>query len=125
MICSKTCPYYDNPLCQCDVRKSGKKAKVKSQQIERSLCKSVNDHEIGYKTIGGFPGHEHVHHSGEQVCFKCGKTLREIVENARKEEREKVSEIIESAFAEELGTYDYDLIAEKVIGLYGKCPKKE
>lgn len=40
------------------------------------------EHEIGYKTIGGFPGHEHTHPTGEQVCLKCGKTLKEILDAA-------------------------------------------
>lgn len=37
------------------------------------------DHEVGRKTIGGFPGHEHFHPYGEQICFNCGRTLREII----------------------------------------------
>lgn len=37
------------------------------------------DHEIGRKVIGGFPGHEHAHTMGPQVCLKCGKTLGELI----------------------------------------------
>ena len=40
----------------------------------------INDHEIGRRAIGGFPGHKHIHSTGDQFCFKCNKTLREIIE---------------------------------------------
>lgn len=37
------------------------------------------EHEIGRKAIGGFPGHEHIHATGEQICLRCGKTLKELL----------------------------------------------
>ena len=40
------------------------------------------DHLIGTRTIGGFPGHEHVHPSGPQVCFRCNKMLDELLDAA-------------------------------------------
>jgi hypothetical protein len=45
---------------------------------KREGCK----HEIGYHSIGGFPGHEHTHTTGEQYCFNCNKTLTEIISHA-------------------------------------------
>lgn len=41
--------------------------------------KYYNTHEIGYRSIGGFPGHEHIHTTGEQICLNCEKTLEEII----------------------------------------------
>lgn len=35
-------------------------------------------HEIGRESVGGIPGHEHVHATGPQICIKCKKTLDEI-----------------------------------------------
>lgn len=40
---------------------------------------SKSTHEIGYRAIGGFAGHEHTHPTGEQVCLNCGKSLEEII----------------------------------------------
>ena len=37
-------------------------------------------HSIGQDCIGGFPGHEHIHPSGQQLCLKCGKTLHDIID---------------------------------------------
>lgn len=47
-------------------------------KVGKMSCKTLEDHEFGWKTIGGFPGHEHEHPAGPQVCFRCGKTLPEI-----------------------------------------------
>lgn len=47
-----------------------------SHPFNTSTC----GHEIGRKAIGGFPGHEHIHPTGEQLCLKCGKTLKELLE---------------------------------------------
>ena len=29
--------------------------------------------------LGGFPGHEHSHPAGPQVCLRCGKTLDDLL----------------------------------------------
>lgn len=49
--------------------------------------KKLNDceHSIGYKAMGGFPGHEHIHTTGEQCCLNCEKNLQEIYSDIRKE----------------------------------------
>ena len=43
------------------------------------------EHEIGRKVIGGIVGHPYIHPTGEQLCLKCGKTLKEIIRTAIKE----------------------------------------
>lgn len=40
------------------------------------------EHEIGRKAIGGFAGHRHVHATGNQLCFKCGKYLTELLKDS-------------------------------------------
>ena len=37
-------------------------------------------HEIGRKAIGGFPGHPHIHPTGEQLCLNCSMSLKDIIE---------------------------------------------
>ena len=59
------------------------------EEIGVKPCQSLSDHDMGYRTIGGFPGHEDVHPTGEQVCLKCGKTLSEIVKPLLSQAREE------------------------------------
>ena len=56
------------------------------------------EHEFGYNTIGGFPGHEHTHITGYQVCLNCGKTFREILSI----KKQKIIEKFDNILAEEL-----------------------
>ena len=56
------------------------------------------EHEFGYNTIGGFPGHEHIHATGYQVCLNCGKTFREIFSI----EKQKIVKEFDSILAGEL-----------------------
>src|SRR3990167_5977633 len=46
----------------------------------------------GYDAIGGFPGHEHEHPTGEIKCFDCGIRLSKLLARTATEAREKVIE---------------------------------
>ena len=48
------------------------------------------EHEFGHKVIGGFPGHEHIHPTGYQICFNCGKTFEEILAQEKQKWVEKL-----------------------------------
>jgi len=48
---------------------------------KRELKITKPTHDIGRKAIGGFPGHEHVHPTGEQFCFGCGLSLEKIIKD--------------------------------------------
>lgn len=49
-------------------------------------------HEIGRKAIGGIPGHEHYHPTGNQLCLNCGRYLHEILSDERADERARLRE---------------------------------
>jgi len=53
-----------------------------TDDLKGGKMKEVCNHEIGRKMIGGFPGHEHTHQTGTQLCLKCGKTLEELFKQA-------------------------------------------
>lgn len=42
------------------------------KEIKDTNC---NNHYWGYRTIGGFAGHEHEHISGDLVCLNCELSL--------------------------------------------------
>lgn len=56
---------------------------IKNMKTFNLKCETIEDHDMGYRMMGGFPGHEHTHPTGPQVCLKCGKTLREIVDEVK------------------------------------------
>jgi len=51
-------------------------------------------HEFGWKTLGGFPGHEHTHPIGNQICLKCGKTFIDIISHEKQNLIKKIGENI-------------------------------
>ena len=53
------------------------------------------DHNWGYKTFGGFPGHEHEHITGGLVCFLCEISLEDFIFQKEQEIKEKILEEIE------------------------------
>lgn len=65
------------------------------EKIKQPKCQNPEDHDIGRNMIGGFPGHPHTHPSSEQICFRCGKTLVEIIEEAEKKGKENVLKEVE------------------------------
>ena len=42
--------------------------------------KNCEHKRIGYKGIGGFPGHYQTHPVGPRICLDCGLTIEEIVD---------------------------------------------
>ncbi len=54
---------------------------LQSQSQKKKKKKPNIAHNIGFMGIGGFPGHEHVHPTGEQLCLKCGRNLEDIIKN--------------------------------------------
>lgn len=64
------------------------------------------EHEFGHKVIGGFPGHEHIHPTGYQVCFNCGKTFKEILEQEKEKLMERIK--LEDKFKERIKQNAYE-----------------
>lgn len=54
----------------------------KTTQNQTVNLSKVCKHEIGYKSLGGFSGHEHTHATGDAVCLDCGKTLEAILKES-------------------------------------------
>src|SRR3990167_4641856 len=48
------------------------------------MKKEECNHDWGYKTIGGFIGHEHEHIVGGLVCLDCGISLEEYIQSKAK-----------------------------------------
>ena len=71
------------------------------------------DHEIGRQAMGGFPGHEHIHPTGNQFCFNCEKTLTQILQEAIQEGYERGrTECLEQCYGEALAKQKADLRRE-------------
>lgn len=97
---------------QCNLCFDGKHKKCFNKKCE-CPCKrrpkptsEECNHEIGWKAMGGFPGHEHTHTIGEQVCLNCGKTLKDIYLQKQKEAIEAVLVITRLDLFEKYLEYD-------------------
>ena len=61
--------------------------------MKKEIKENCN-HQWGYRAIGGFPGHEHIHPTGGLICFNCGISLEKYIQSEKERLLKRVEEIV-------------------------------
>jgi len=75
------------------------------------------NHFWGYKVIGGFPGHGHIHPTGELCCLDCEITLRKYIESEKAKDYQKFIEILERLKEKEIEVDADEVVKGSLVGI--------